>query len=219
MADFAAQRQQVVETCHVLSEKGFLAGTGGNVAMRLDADHFAVTPSATDYATMGVEDIAVLRFDTLEQVMGTRPASVERGLHAAMLRARPERPASVHTHQPVASAVAILHETLAWPDGFDRELLGDHVALVPYRPSGTGMLVKSLARSLRPKVHVYLLASHGVICAAPDLEAAVAMVAAIEAAAAFHLLQMTERHPIRDGQLRDLVQNALGAAQKKDFAL
>ncbi len=43
------QRARVVALCVDLSRRGYLAGTGGNVALRIDAECFAVTPSAIDY--------------------------------------------------------------------------------------------------------------------------------------------------------------------------
>lgn len=211
-----ARRQEIVDVCQVLSQKGFLAGTGGNVALRLDESLFAITPSDTDYSSMGPEDIALLLLGTLEQVDGTKPASVERNLHARLLRARPERPASVHTHQPVASAVAVLRHELAWPEGYDRALLGEHVGLVPYRPSGTGMLAKAVERALRPEVHAYLLASHGVICAAPDFPAAVAMVSAIERAAALYLETKVRGRSGLDPQLRQFILKSLEHLQMEE---
>ena len=42
-------RNTLVQTARALAEQGFLAGVGGNLAMRIDADHFVVTPSATDW--------------------------------------------------------------------------------------------------------------------------------------------------------------------------
>ena len=50
--NFEAAREQVVHTCIELADRGYLAGTGGNVAIRVDAEHFAVTPSALDYSCL-----------------------------------------------------------------------------------------------------------------------------------------------------------------------
>ena len=65
---FEQTRKEVVTTCLELAGKGYLAGSGGNVACRIDGEHFAVTPSATDYYAMGPEDICVLRMGDLVQV-------------------------------------------------------------------------------------------------------------------------------------------------------
>lgn len=211
MASFLNERQAIADMCRRLSDQGYLAGTGGNIGLRLDNLHFAVTPTATDYETMKAEDVAVLRLDTLAQVEGGKKPSVEKGLHQRMLSAYPERRASIHTHQPVASAVALLHETLPWPQGSPLEL-GRHVGLIPYRPSGTGMLVKALGKTLEPDVFAYLLASHGVICTVASLEGATDMVRRIEAAAAIHLRKRIERNAPADSAIRQMIAETLDTA-------
>lgn len=186
MASFRTERQAVADMCRHFAAHGYFAGTGGNIGLKLDDRLFAVTPTATDYETMQAEDIVILRLDTLEQVEGDRKPSVEKGLHQRMLTAYLDRRASIHTHQPIASAVALLHETLLWPVGSPSEF-GRHIGLVPYRPSGTSMLVKALGKSLRQDIYAYLLASHGVIYTTTNLDDAAAMASRIEAAAAIHL--------------------------------
>ena len=211
MASFPNERQEIADMCRRLSHQGFLAGTGGNIARRLDDRFFAVTPTATDYETMEAADVAILRLDTLEQVGGEKKPSVEKGLHQRMLTAYPARRVSLHTHQPIASAVALLHEALPWPED-SAPAYGRHVGLVPYRPSGTGMLVKALGKALEPDIFAYLLASHGVICAAASLEDAADMVRGIEAAAATYLRKRIERNGPSDRALRHMIADTLDRA-------
>ncbi|TXD71182.1 hypothetical protein FUT87_25080, partial [Mitsuaria sp. TWR114] len=108
----AAERRQVVALCLRLSERGYFAGTGGNLMLRIDDERVAVTPSATDYLVMRPEDVCVLRLADLAVVDdasdGARRPSVETGLHARVLRARPDVGCSIHTHQPLASACALI---------------------------------------------------------------------------------------------------------------
>jgi L-fuculose-phosphate aldolase len=211
VGDCLAQRRDLIAACLRLAELGYLAGTGGNLAVRLDALHFAVTPSAADYYALTPADIAVVRLDTLKQVGGNLPKSVESGLHAAMLRAAPHLGASVHTHQPLASALSLVNVPLPLGEGTDVRALGAAVALVPYAPSGTGLLVRALRRRLRPHVHAYLLRNHGVICRAADLDGAVALLGRIERAASSSLCERAGRmlpagHPLRTLALGALAQ-------------
>lgn len=214
-ASFTPQRQQIVDVCRYMTDKGYFAATGGNIAVRLDDIRFAITPSATDYYTMKVEDIAILRLDTLEQLEGTRPASVERGIHAAILNQYPSRLASVHTHQPIASAVALMRRTLPWPPGTDLKRFGTMIELIPYRPSGTKMLAKVSAKALRLDVYAYLMASHGVICSGLTLPDAVDMIRRIEAAAAHFLKQRIRLGPGIDNDVRRLIESSLNTAIKE----
>jgi len=207
---FTDARQRLILACVRLAEQGYLAGTGGNLALRLDAAHFAVTPSAADYYGLLPADIAVLRLDTLEQVAGDLPPSVESGLHAALLRSAPQMAASVHTHQPLASAVSLVNARLPLSDAADVAVLGSALELVSYAPSGTRWLVRALRRRLRPDVHAYLLRNHGVICRAATLESAVALVVRIELAAAAFLRERAGRlstiDPLRALALRALAE-------------
>lgn len=183
----AVLRQCVVELCIELSRRGHLAGTGGNVAMRLDDAHFAVTPSATDYFEMGPGDVCVLRLSDLARVEGDRAPSVESGLHARVLRARPDVDCSIHTHQPVASACALLGQPLPVDDPALRRTLGPLVPMVGYAPSGTTWLSRKLARALRADLNAYLLRNHGALCCAGTARHAVQAVEDLEALARRHL--------------------------------
>lgn len=206
MSRFSVQKQQVLDACLTLADRGYLAGIGGNLALRLDADHFAVTPSAADYYAMKAEDICVLRLADLEKIEGELKPSVESGLHAAMLRFHRSAGASVHTHQPLASAVALIRRDIPLPAG---DKLGGKVALIPYAPSGTGLLVRALAKRLKPDLFAYLLRNHGVICGAASLEAAVAAVSRIEQAAARLLESLIDRQPSLPSPLAALIGAAL----------
>ena len=110
------ERQRVIDICLELSSIGYLAGTGGNIALRIDAGQFAVTPSAIDYFSMSAADVCVVRLSDLSQLDGERDPSVETGLHARVLRQRSDVQCSIHTHQPVASACALLGKPLAVDD-------------------------------------------------------------------------------------------------------
>jgi L-fuculose-phosphate aldolase len=215
MARYISQRQEIADMCRYLADHGYFAGTGGNIGVRVEDNLMAVTPSATDYCMVTAQDIVLLKLDTLQVVEGDKTPTVEKGLHARMLRMHPRRNASVHTHQPIASAVALLHQILPWPQGSDLSQLGPHVALIPYRPSGTSMLAKAFEKALRPDFYAYLLASHGVICAGTDLKSAVGMIRTIEAAAAAHLRDRIKNRINLDKPLQGFILNCLGKAMTK----
>jgi L-fuculose-phosphate aldolase len=177
-------RREVVATCVELADKGYLAGTGGNVACRAGDAYFAVTPTATDYYAMRPEDICVLRLDNLARVAGDRRPSIEHKLHAHVLRMRQDCGASIHTHQPVASAYTLLGQPLEIHDPLHQAALGLKAAFVGYAPSGTGWLASKLRRALRPEINAYLMRNHGVVCCGPTLSDTVARLETLESACA-----------------------------------
>jgi len=199
-------RQTVVDLCVELSQRGHFSGTGGNIALRIDADHIAVTPSATDYLTMTPADVCVLRLVDLAQVEGEGVPSVETGLHARVLRARPDVQASIHTHQPVASACALLGRALEVPPGALQRSLGARVPMVGYAPSGSNWLASKLARQLRSDTNAYLMRNHGALCCGTSTSAALQAVEDLETLSRTHLLRLinarTEREPSMQIALR-----------------
>lgn len=199
-------RQTVVDLCIELSQRGHFSGTGGNIALRIDAANIAVTPSATDYLTMTAADVCVLRLTDLKQVEGERTPSVESGLHARVLRARPDVQASIHTHQPVASACALLGRALEVPAGPLQRSLGRRIPVVGYAPSGSGWLSSRLARTLRPDTNAYLMFNHGVLCCGASTATALQAVEDLETLSRALLLQAItarcEREPFMQPTLR-----------------
>ncbi|WP_428242832.1 class II aldolase/adducin family protein [Gynuella sp.] len=175
--------QQVIDTAITLANQGFLAGTGGNLALRIDAETFAITPSASDYYTMTADEISVLKLADLSQLAGSKPASVEKGLHAKVLLAFPDCQASIHTHQPIASAFTLLNQALTISDAKHRTILGNQVPIAGYAPSGTSWLANNVARLLHEDTHACLMRNHGVICWGKTVEEACQVVTTLEKAA------------------------------------
>ena len=215
MNQFTAQKQQVIAACLSLSHAGFLAGTGGNLALRLNDELFAVTPSGADYFALNADDICVLRLKNLEQVEGNLKPSVESGMHAAMLRFKTAMHASVHTHQPMASAIALLNLDLPVHGTENRRALGERIAIVPYAPSGTGFLVHRFKKCLREPIHAYLLKNHGVICAATSMAQAISNVGLIEAVAADFLRAHIDTSTHLSPSIRALALDALTPVNKE----
>lgn len=181
---FQQAREKVVATCLDLADRGFLAGTGGNIALRADHEYFLVTPSATDYYKMTAADICVMRVADRVQVEGERPASVEAGLHANVLTARPDCEASIHTHQPVASAFTLLAIELEVKNEDAARELGSTVPCVTYAPSGTGWLARRVGQVFEKDGNACLMRNHGAVCVGKDIPEAIRRVVLLEAACA-----------------------------------
>lgn len=191
---FRDTRIAVVEACVTLADRGYLAGTGGNVALRADDDHLAVTPSAVDYYAIDEADVCIVRLSDARQVEGERRASVESTMHARVLHARRDCEASVHTHQPIASAYTLLGAPLDVEVDEARALLGERVPRVGYAPSGTERLASQVARALTPAANACLMRNHGAICIGAGAREAIARVEALEAACAYYFMARAEAH-------------------------
>ena len=107
MGQYSEEREQVVNTCHTLLERGYLKATEGNISVRVKGENaFAITPSNYDYAKMTVEDICVLDYER-KVLAGAMKPSIESGMHMEVYQARPDVHAIIHTHQPYASASGV----------------------------------------------------------------------------------------------------------------
>ena len=211
-------QRQIVELSQHLCHRGFFAATGGNLALRIDAQHIAVTPSATDYFTMRPENVCVLRLKDLAQLSGDRAPSVESGLHAKILRARPDVQCSIHTHQPVASACTLLGEPLDVLDANLWPSLGKHIPMVGYAPSGTNWLAGKFGRAIRWDYNVYLMRNHGVLCCGPDIETTLARLEDLETFCRDYLLRHIKEHSRTQSQSPAAVARLIDALARSGAA-
>jgi ribulose-5-phosphate 4-epimerase/fuculose-1-phosphate aldolase len=194
MDPFEPSRQQIVAACRVLLEQGYLMATGGNVSLRVAGQEaFAITPSNYDYSAMTPGEVCVLDFD-LKVLAGEHKPSVESSMHAAVYQARADVHAVVHTHQVYASALALIDAPI--PALFDEQVrfLGRSVEIIPYAPSGTGLLRRKIVKHLKNHHNAYIIQNHGVLCLGQDVERAVHNVEILEKCSLAYLLALcTER--------------------------
>jgi L-fuculose-phosphate aldolase len=94
-------REELCVALRRIAEGGLVRGTEGNASARA-GDLIAISPSGLEYATLRPEDVCLVTPDG-ELVEGPAP-SVELPMHLAVLAARPDVGAIVHTHSPLATA-------------------------------------------------------------------------------------------------------------------
>ncbi|TGL37545.1 class II aldolase/adducin family protein [Leptospira perdikensis] len=188
-------RKDMLTACIKLADLGFLAGVGGNLAVRIDSKLMAVTPSATDYYTMKPEDLCILEINGLKMVEGTKQPTTESGLHASFFSLRPEIEVSLHTHQPLASAVSLLGLDMDIASEEGKKNIGPFVRIVSYAPSGTPFLVRAFRSRIIKETNGYLLRNHGLICGAFTLDQTIANVKLVEKEAARFLRNRIEKNP------------------------
>lgn len=182
--------QLIIDTARELCAKRFLNATGGNLSVRIPGEGaFAITPSDYDYLKMETEDICILGVDLAVQG-GTRKPSVESGMHAAIYQARPDVNAIIHTHQVYPSTLALIGKPI--PALFDEQVrfLGRSVEIIPYAPSGTGELAKTVATHVKDGDNAFIMANHGALLFGTDMERAAHNVAVLEKCALAYLLTL-----------------------------
>lgn len=194
MSTYQIHEQEIVSICHTLLERGYLKATEGNVSARVNGQNsFAVTPSNYDYAKMQVDDICILDFD-MHQIEGEMKPSIESGMHAAVYQTRADVHCIIHTHQPYASALALINMPI--PALFDEQVryLGRSVDIISYAPSGTGFLKNAVKAKVKNNNNAFILQNHGVLVFGGTMEQAIHNMALLEKCALTYLLAiMTEK--------------------------
>lgn len=224
MSTYQIHKQETVSTCRTLLERGYLKATEGNISARIRGQNaFAVTPSNYDYAKMQADDICILGLDTV-QIEGTKKPSIESGMHAAVYQTRADVHCIIHTHQPYASALALINMPI--PALFDEQVryLGRSVDIISYAPSGTGFLKNAVKAKVKNNNNAFILQNHGVLVLGGTMEQAIHNMALLEKCAITYLLAiMTEKKiskiplPIREIAFAKLRADERKFAEIKDL--
>jgi L-ribulose-5-phosphate 4-epimerase len=217
MSNYDAMRQQIIDYTCRLARDGYLKGTGGNVSIRVPGENIlAITPSNMDYLSLNADDICVYSFER-EPIQGTLKPSIEMSFHIAIYQTRPEVGCVMHTHQDFASAVAVINKPV--PALFDEQVrfLGRCVEVIPYAPSGTGMLVKQVRKMVKNNHNAYIMKNHGALCLGPTPERAYHNVLLLEKAALSYLLALCTGEKVNTIPLfvREIAFSKLRSEQKK----
>ena len=193
---FELQKKAIVETAQALVQKGYLMATGGNLSMRIPGQEaFAITPSNYDYMKMTPDDICILDLK-LTMSDGHLKPSVESAMHGVVYQARADVNAIVHTHQAYVSALTLTKTPI--PALFDEQarFLGRSVDIIPYAPSGTGMLKNTVAKHVKNHNNAFMMQNHGALVFGHDMERAVHNVEILEKCALAYLLAICSERKI-----------------------
>lgn len=202
-------REDICRLARSLFERGLTNGSSGNISARLPDGGLLVTPTGS---SLGALDPARLsRFDAEGKLTGGDQPTKEMPLHAAFYETRATKTgAVVHLHSTHSVAVSMLPETdpdCVFPPltAYSVMRLGKVKLLPYYRPGDPAM--GDAVRGLAGKRSAVLLANHGPVVAAKDLEAAVYAMEELEEIARLTILTRGLNPKLLDTvQIHDLVE-------------
>jgi L-fuculose-phosphate aldolase len=160
--------ERVAAAARRLATERLVVGTAGNVSARAD-DAVAVTPTGADLATLEPAQITFVDLDG-RVIEGELEPTSELGLHLGVYR-RYDAGAVVHTHAPMATALSCVLDELPCVH-YQMLPLGGTVRVAPYATFGTPELAESVLAALEGRTAA-LMANHGAIVYAADVEQAV----------------------------------------------
>ena len=214
---FEAERSAVADYMRRLYDRGLTTASGGNISLRLDKNHFLITPSALDKGRLIADQIAVVTIEGKNLTSHLR-LSIETEMHRLILISRPDAMAVVHAHPTYASAFTALSRDGAV--AIDTHLIAESYYIledpifVDYRLMGTVDLAEQVA--MKAFDHdVLLLENHGVLTIGKSLLDAFDKIELLERAS-----QMTLYTRLMEGagcQLRRLEEGRLDQLMRMKY--
>jgi len=164
-------RRQVLEAILEAVDLGLIKGTSGNIAVQdEEEDVIAISPSGIAYKTMKAEDIAIVDMNG-KWIDGPFKPSSETPMHTAVLRARKDVRATVHTHGMFATIMAMGEDELQPTTPPQAEFVPIHI--VPFVMPGSDNLAATVVNTLG-EGRTVLLKNHGMFCCGKSIKDAMA---------------------------------------------
>ncbi len=181
MASVAAARTQVHDACLRMVADGLVVASSGNISVRTSPTRFVVTAGGVPYKMLTPYDHPVVSIADGSWTGPRKPTS-ELALHLAIFRAMPHIEAVVHTHSRYAAAFSVARSDLPFICNENIATHAEKVLCTEYEAPGTRDLGSEALRTFarQPGSRAILLANHGVVAIASDLETAYNVAAQVE---------------------------------------
>jgi ribulose-5-phosphate 4-epimerase/fuculose-1-phosphate aldolase len=208
MSEEARLREAICLMAKSLYDRGLTAGSSGNISARLGDGRLLVTPTGSSFGQLDPARLSL--FDPGGRLIGGDKPTKELPLHAAFYETRPAKTgAVVHLHSCHSVALSLLpgidvDNMLPPLTAYSIMKLGK-VKLLPYFMPGDPAMGDAV-RGLAGKRSAVMLAAHGPVVAAKELEAAVYAIEELEETAKLALLTRGANPALlTDTQIADLV--------------
>jgi L-ribulose-5-phosphate 4-epimerase len=177
-------RIQVLETARKMRNNHLVVLAGGTVCARdPDSGYVCITASGMDYDEMTWEDIAVIDME-LNIIDAKKKISVATDMFLAILRARSDVHAVIHTHSIYATAFACIDREIPAMTTTQANLVGGPVPIVkglepgPYTTAFYERIVATMGNG-----YAVNLMSHGPVVVGKDLDHCLEVAITIEVTA------------------------------------
>ncbi|MDH6233427.1 ribulose-5-phosphate 4-epimerase/fuculose-1-phosphate aldolase [Mesorhizobium soli] len=208
MSEEAKLRETICRMARSIFERGLTGGASGNISARLSDGRLLVTPTGSSFGDLDPARLSLI--DETGRLIGGDAPTKEMPLHSAFYETRGAKAgAIVHLHSCHSVALSMLPETdpdhvLPPLTPYSIMRLGK-VKLLPYFRPGDAAIGDAI-RGLAGKRSAVLLANHGPVVAAKDLEAAVYAMEELEETARLALLTRGMKPKmLTPEQVRDVV--------------
>ena len=208
MSEEARLRESICLMAKSMFDRGLTGGSSGNISARLSDGRLLVTPTGSSFGNLDPAKLSL--FDQQGNFVGGDKPTKEMPLHAAFYETRAAKTgAVVHLHSCHSVALSMLPDVD--PDNMLPPLTAysimklGKVKLLPYFIPGDPAMGDAI-RGLAGKRSAVMLANHGPVVAAKDLEAAVYAVEELEETAKLAMLTRgLKPNMLTEAQIRQIV--------------
>ncbi|MCG8578479.1 MAG: class II aldolase/adducin family protein [Bacteroidales bacterium] len=201
---YLKSKKEVAKWMRRLYKKGLTTSLGGNISLRIDDNHIAITASETDKGRIKASEIAIVAMDG-QLLDSSNRVSMETGMHLAIYNERPDVKAIVHAHAPMGSLFAATNQTI------NTTLLAEAYTIIgypqkaDYAAPGSDELAANVAK-VSQNTNVILMENHGVLAVGVSLLQAFDRIEVLENAAKMTCLTtlLNDKCALSENQLAEL---------------
>jgi L-fuculose-phosphate aldolase len=99
-------RNDIVDVCRRMHDRGFISGSDGNVSVRLGSNRILSTPSGLNKGYIGPRDLIITDMSG-KKLQGERKPTTEIFMHIEAYEKREDIRAVIHAHPPITVAFSI----------------------------------------------------------------------------------------------------------------
>ncbi|MBR1764059.1 MAG: class II aldolase/adducin family protein [Ruminococcus sp.] len=166
-------KDQIVEVCHKMWQKGWVAANDGNVSVKVGENRFLATRTGISKYEITRDHIGLVDkdFNIIEAPAPDWRPSSEIKMHMKCYNDRPDVGAVVHAHPPVSTGFACAHIPLDDYCMIETVIAVGSVPLTPYGTPSTFEVPEAIEPYLQHH-DVMLLTNHGALTVGADLTTA-----------------------------------------------
>ena len=178
-------QELVCEAGKQLYCSGLVAGTWGNIGMRVNDDYMVVTPSGMSYERLNPEDMVLVNMHDRSYEGKLKP-TIEVPMHASLLLTRKEISACIHTHSTHALSMATARKEIPPICDDQVQILGGSVRVAAYALPATDIMADNVLEAMKDRAGC-LVANHGAVTIGRTLDEAMTAAVVLEKAAQVYI--------------------------------
>jgi L-fuculose-phosphate aldolase len=155
------EKQEIVRFGHLLYQKGFIAGSDGNLSIRLNDGNILITPSGLPKGFLDEDNMVVID-PKGKPILGSQKPSSEYLMHLYVYQKRPDIKACCHAHPPYSTAFSVVERVLPANILPEVVLFVGNIPLTEYGSPGTLEVPKTLEKYIAGN-DAFMLRNHGIL--------------------------------------------------------